>query len=318
MCTGDTCSICMDSMRGVPTNGVSMRFWALKKRTGKVDYKTQCERLKCGHVFHFKCISKWFLTVDNESSGNCPMCRSKIKFSNKYGIFNRKMYIKKDWISETHDYEWSDGETMPEVEENEDGSESSSSADWDDVEEDWSDDESNSDEEWIDQLMQRYDGETRAGVPHTSGAVDMTTFSQQIASRAEEISRQRQRHDAEVLALDAEADMGHDWFNYVGAEDSEFESDDFQQGLGHNTPYHYNYYMESEGVWRVGAPRVSRYYCEFYDISYNSFNCAVLMLPKYIFLQQKQIDGFYDTEPCRPKKGFQNSKQGQDFGCAKA
>tara|TARA_B100000925_G_C21978554_1_gene461240 strand:- start:401 stop:1186 length:786 start_codon:yes stop_codon:yes gene_type:complete len=87
-------------MAPVPTQGLSMKKWALYKRAGKVNPDKQVEKLKCGHVFHAKCIKQWFLKIDSDSSGNCPMCRAKISFSNQRGLLNRSMYLKKIWKEE--------------------------------------------------------------------------------------------------------------------------------------------------------------------------------------------------------------------------
>ena len=98
------CAICMEPMRGVNPN-ISMKFWALLKQSGRFNPKNQCEKLKCGHKFHSSCISEWFLKIDSESSGNCPLCREKIKFSNKLGMTNRKMYIQKEFKEDIESFE---------------------------------------------------------------------------------------------------------------------------------------------------------------------------------------------------------------------
>jgi len=53
------------------------------------------EKLRCGHVFHPQCILPWFLNVENEASDNCPMCRQHIRFSNKVGMFNWRLFSRK-------------------------------------------------------------------------------------------------------------------------------------------------------------------------------------------------------------------------------
>ena len=100
MCGGGDCVICFEKMPSLPTNGISMKKWALYKRTGRVNPEKQVEKLKCGHVFHSECIKQWFMKIDSDSSGNCPMCRAKIAFSNKRGLLNRSMYLKKHWKEE--------------------------------------------------------------------------------------------------------------------------------------------------------------------------------------------------------------------------
>lgn len=51
---GEECSICLE-----------------KYRPG-----TYKRKLSCGHIFHKKCIDKWFRNDKNE----CPMCRKKHRF----------------------------------------------------------------------------------------------------------------------------------------------------------------------------------------------------------------------------------------------
>jgi hypothetical protein len=53
------------------------------------------ETLRCGHVFHRQCILPWFLNVENDASDNCPMCRQHIRFSNKVGMFNWRLFSRK-------------------------------------------------------------------------------------------------------------------------------------------------------------------------------------------------------------------------------
>lgn len=56
------------------------------------------ETLRCGHVFHRQCILPWFLNVENDASDNCPMCRQHIRFSNKVGMFNWRLFSRKDHL----------------------------------------------------------------------------------------------------------------------------------------------------------------------------------------------------------------------------
>lgn len=53
------------------------------------------ERLKCGHMYHRKCILPWFLNTENEMSGTCPMCRQDIRFSNRNEMQNWLLFSKK-------------------------------------------------------------------------------------------------------------------------------------------------------------------------------------------------------------------------------
>ena len=51
--------------------------------------------LPCGHIFHLKCISKWF-----QNEKNCPLCRAKFEVSSKKdGNLNITNYILNDnWV----------------------------------------------------------------------------------------------------------------------------------------------------------------------------------------------------------------------------
>jgi hypothetical protein len=244
----------MDKMRGVPTHGVSIRFWAMKKRAGKVNHKTQCDRLKCGHTFHFKCISEWFFKVNRNSSGNCPMCRIKIQFSNKYGIFNHMMYSKKDKITDTQNNE------SDEVDNNED-----------ERSETWTED-----------------------------------------------------GNIEVL-LNAELDEIENSEHSVSVEGDEIENS--EHSLSSQDAWLYSalhpILTSRDRAWatRRGIPfRTVRYCFLRYGVCAPAHGRQPTKNNWYrlMGLQEKQMTGFFNTEPVRVKQGFQNSKQGQDFGCAKA
>ena len=90
MCKSDTCSICLDSC--VVPHRIDMRRRSIRS-SGEL--KRVGETLRCGHVFHRQCILPWFLNVDNEASDNCPMCRQHIRFSNKVGMFNWRLFSRK-------------------------------------------------------------------------------------------------------------------------------------------------------------------------------------------------------------------------------
>ena len=50
--------------------------------------------LPCEHIFHLKCISKWF-----QNEKNCPLCRAKFEVSKKDGNLNITNYILNDnWM----------------------------------------------------------------------------------------------------------------------------------------------------------------------------------------------------------------------------
>ena len=44
-----------------------------------LDEPEQCSQLKCGHIFHKKCINKWF-----QSSKTCPVCRRDYSMNCNY------------------------------------------------------------------------------------------------------------------------------------------------------------------------------------------------------------------------------------------
>ena len=90
MCKSDTCSICLESC--VVPHRIDMRR---RKIRLSGELKRVAERLRCGHVFHRHCILPWFMNVDNEASDNCPMCRQQIRFSNKVGMFNWRLFSRK-------------------------------------------------------------------------------------------------------------------------------------------------------------------------------------------------------------------------------
>ena len=64
-CKTEECSICLDKL-------------STKKDNSYIPIK-----LKCGHMFHYNCLSEWYST--NQS---CPICRQEIN------IFKDKTYIK--------------------------------------------------------------------------------------------------------------------------------------------------------------------------------------------------------------------------------
>ena len=58
------------------------------------------ERLKCGHMYHRKCILPWFLNIENEMSETCPMCRQDIRFSNRNEMLNWRLFSQKQSLSD--------------------------------------------------------------------------------------------------------------------------------------------------------------------------------------------------------------------------
>ena len=56
--------------------------------------------LPCEHIFHLKCISKWF-----QNEKNCPLCRAKFEVSKKDGNLNITNYILNDnWVYDDNSY----------------------------------------------------------------------------------------------------------------------------------------------------------------------------------------------------------------------
>jgi hypothetical protein len=56
--------------------------------------------LPCEHIFHLKCISKWF-----QNEKNCPLCRAKFEVNKKDGNINITNYILNDnWVYDDNSY----------------------------------------------------------------------------------------------------------------------------------------------------------------------------------------------------------------------
>jgi hypothetical protein len=93
MCLKDTCVICLEDAefkRLSPSKAL-----AVQKMRNNAHLPQMGERLKCGHIFHRKCILPWFLNLDSENSYNCPMCRGEIVFSNNLGMTNGSLFNRK-------------------------------------------------------------------------------------------------------------------------------------------------------------------------------------------------------------------------------
>ena len=135
MCCADTCVICLSDAKFKRLS--PSRALAIQKIRNKANLPQMGERLKCGHIFHRKCILPWFLNLDSENSYNCPMCRGEIVFSNNLGmrngpLFERKSYLEykkayeegyyndEDYSEDGYDDEESEGDEYDE-EESEDG-----------------------------------------------------------------------------------------------------------------------------------------------------------------------------------------------------
>ena len=70
------CPICMEPLFPKTSNILRLKKKVLVKRGQKL----QITKLKCGHMYHNKCIKDWFKKTEVESSTKCPMCRDKIIF----------------------------------------------------------------------------------------------------------------------------------------------------------------------------------------------------------------------------------------------
>jgi hypothetical protein len=123
------------------------------------ELKRVAERLRCGHVFHRHCILPWFMNVDNEASDNCPMCRQHIRFSNKVGMFNWRLFSRKIHLwnmaelnRQEEEEEYYDDDQEDEGQED-DGQEDESQED-ESQEDESQEDESQEDESQEDQLSQ--------------------------------------------------------------------------------------------------------------------------------------------------------------------
>ena len=143
MCKSDTCSICLDSC--VVPNRIDMR--RLKIRSSG-ELKRVGEKLRCGHVFHRQCILPWFLNVENEASDNCPMCRQHIRFSNKVGMFNWRLFSRKIHLWNIAELERQEEEYTHDYSQDQ---EDDYSQDQEDQEDDYSQDQDGQDQDGQDQ-----------------------------------------------------------------------------------------------------------------------------------------------------------------------
>ena len=70
------CPICMEPLFPKTSNIMRLK----KKVAVKRGEKLPITKLKCGHMYHNKCIKDWFKKTEVESSTKCPMCRDTIRF----------------------------------------------------------------------------------------------------------------------------------------------------------------------------------------------------------------------------------------------
>jgi hypothetical protein len=103
MCCADTCVICLSDAKFKRLS--PSRALAIQKIRNKANLPQMGERLKCGHIFHRKCILPWFLNLDSENSYNCPMCRGEIVFSNNLGMRNGPLFERKSYLEYKKAYE---------------------------------------------------------------------------------------------------------------------------------------------------------------------------------------------------------------------
>jgi len=123
MCVTENCVICLNPAKFKRLNGASKAL-AIQKMKNKDGIQKMGERLKCGHIYHRKCILSWFMNLDSENSYNCPLCRGEIQFSNNMGMMNWMLFDRKYRLEYTKAYAEGyreDEEDYDEDEEEEDG-----------------------------------------------------------------------------------------------------------------------------------------------------------------------------------------------------
>jgi len=79
------CSICLDHVDA--------------KTTGRVE-------MTCGHIFHFKCLTRWF---SNQDESSCPMCRKK---PSEFEDFAQEDEDKEDEEEDVEDEEEEEDDTI--------------------------------------------------------------------------------------------------------------------------------------------------------------------------------------------------------------
>jgi hypothetical protein len=190
MCCADTCVICLSDAKFKRLS--PSRALAIQKIRNKANLPQMGERLKCGHIFHRKCILPWFLNLDSENSYNCPMCRGEIVFSNNLGmrngpLFERKSYLEykkayeegyyndEDYSEDGYDDEESEGDEYDEEESEVDEYDEEESEDGETIsEKDYMDDEIDEiefDENDFNNERNRFDEENRLNTIRSSSLV---------------------------------------------------------------------------------------------------------------------------------------------------
>jgi len=128
MCLTENCVICLNPAKYKRLNGGSKAL-AVQKIKNKAGIANMGERLKCGHIYHRKCILSWFLNLDSENSYNCPLCRGDIQFSNNMGMMNWMLFDRKYRLE--YDKAYAEGYREDQDDYSEDDGDSADSGDYD-------------------------------------------------------------------------------------------------------------------------------------------------------------------------------------------
>ena len=89
----ETCAICLEDTTYVK----------LYKRVVKPNGGVDCCKLKCGHVFHRKCIKKWYAVCHDSG---CPCCRQRVQFRGVSFLYNVVILEYAYYEKESLYYEW--------------------------------------------------------------------------------------------------------------------------------------------------------------------------------------------------------------------
>ena len=82
------CPICIEPLFPNTLNILRLKKKVLVKKGEKLNIT----KLKCGHVYHNRCIKNWFINIEVKSSNQCPMCRENIIFKpNSKDLMMRKI-----------------------------------------------------------------------------------------------------------------------------------------------------------------------------------------------------------------------------------
>ena len=170
MCLKDTCVICLEDAEFKRLS--PSRALAVQKMRNNANLPQMGERLKCGHIFHRKCILPWFLNLDSENSYNCPMCRGEIVFSNNLGmtngsLFNRKYELEYKKAYEEGYYDEDEEDNYDEEEDEEDNyDEEEDEEDYEDYEDDLEDYATEDEEDLAQQISEPHHTDLRYYLSH--------------------------------------------------------------------------------------------------------------------------------------------------------